>query len=109
MNQQMFNYKKDENPLENIKENCGFAAIFKDIGVIGDSLSSGEFEATDENGQTTYHDFYEYSWPAILQRITGTHYSNFSRGGMTLKEFYESWANKNNFGKKTRLYHQFRK
>ena len=59
MNQQIFNYKTDEKPLENIKENCGFAAIFKDIGVIGDSLSSGEFEATDENGQTTYHDFYE--------------------------------------------------
>ena len=39
MNQQIFNYKTDEKPLENIKENCGFAAIFKDIGVIGDSLS----------------------------------------------------------------------
>ena len=61
MNQQIFNLKTDEKPLDNIKENCGFASIFKDIGVIGDSLSSGEFEATDENGQITYHDFYEYS------------------------------------------------
>ena len=104
MNQQIFNYKTDEKPLENIKENCGFAAIFKDIGVIGDSLSSGEFEATDKNGQTTYHDFYEYSWPAILQRMTGTNYSNYSRGGMTLKEFYESWADKNNFWQKKQAY-----
>ena len=38
MNQQMFNYEIDEKPLDNIKETCGFAAIFKDIGVIGDSL-----------------------------------------------------------------------
>ena len=35
MNQQIFNCKIDEKPLDNIKENCGFAAIFKDIGVIG--------------------------------------------------------------------------
>ena len=104
MNQQIFNCKTDEKPLDNIKENCGFAAIFKDIGVIGDSLSSGEFEATDENGQTTFHDFYEYSWPAILQRITGTNYSNYSRGGMTLKEFYESWADKNNYWQKKQAY-----
>ncbi len=104
MNQQIFNYKTDEKPLDNIKENCGFAAIFKDIGVIGDSLSSGEFEATDENGQTTYHDFYEYSWPAILERLTGTRYSNYSRGGMSLKEFYESWADKNNFWQKKQAY-----
>ena len=104
MNQQIFNYKIDEKPLDNIKENCGFSAIFKDIGVIGDSLSSGEFEATDESGQITYHDFYEYSWPAILQRITGTNYSNFSRGGMSLKEFYESWADKNNFWQKKQAY-----
>ena len=104
MNQQIFNLKTDEKPLDNIKENCGFAAIFKDIGVIGDSLSSGEFEATDENGQITYHDFYEYSWPAILQRITGTNYSNYSRGGMSLKEFYESWADKNNFWQKKQAY-----
>ena len=37
--------------LDNIKENCGFAGIFKEIGVIGDSLSSGEFESTGPNGE----------------------------------------------------------
>lgn len=99
-----FETKNNEKPLENIKENCGFANIFKEIGVVGDSLSSGEFESTDENGNISYHDFYEYSWPAILEKITGSKYSNYSRGGMSFKEFYESWADKNNFWQKKQAY-----
>lgn len=99
-----FETKNNEKPLENIKENCGFAGIFKEIGVVGDSLSSGEFESTDENGNISYHDFYEYSWPAILERITGSKYSNYSRGGMSFKEFYESRADKNNFWQKKQAY-----
>ena len=99
-----FETKNNEKPLENIKEKCGFAGIFKEIGVVGDSLSSGEFESTDENGNISYHDFYEYSWPAILERITGSKYSNYSRGGMSFKEFYESRADKNNFCQKKQAY-----
>ena len=41
----------DERPLDNLKGTCGFAGIFKEIGVIGDSLSSGEFESMYENGK----------------------------------------------------------
>ena len=44
MNTKIFELQQGEKPLDNIKENCGFAGIFKEIGVIGDSLSSGEFE-----------------------------------------------------------------
>lgn len=99
-----FETKNNEKPLENIKENCGFANIFKEIGVVGDSLSSGEFESTDENGNISYHDFYEYSWPAILEKITGSKYSNYSRGGMSFKKFYESRADKNNFWQKKQAY-----
>lgn len=104
MNIKMFEIQKGEMPLENIKENCGFAGIFKEIGVIGDSLSSGEFESTDENGKVYYHDMYNYSWSAILERITGTKYYNYSRGGMSFKEFYESWAKQNNFWEKRQAY-----
>ena len=104
MNSKMFELTKNEKPLENIKENCGFAGIFKEIGVVGDSLSSGEFESTDEKGNVSYHDMYEYSWPAILERITGTKYFNYSRGGMSFKEFYETWADKNNFWEKRQGY-----
>ena len=39
MNSKIFEIGKNEKPLDIIKENCGFASIFKEIGVIGDSLS----------------------------------------------------------------------
>ena len=69
--------------------------------VVSDLILSQQYffvvKKTNENGEVGYHDTYEYSWPAILQRLTGTEYTNFSRGGMSFKEFYESWADKNNF------------
>lgn len=97
MNLDLFMVKEDEKPLDTMRENCGFTGIFKEIGVIGDSLSSGEFESVDENGEIQYHDMYEYSWAAVIERLTGTHFHNYSRGGMTAKEFYETWADKNDF------------
>ncbi len=97
MNLDLFTVTPGENPLDKLKDNCGFAGIFKSIGIIGDSLSSGEFEYHDKAGDIVYHDMYEYSWPAVLERLTGTAYHNYSRGGMSAKEFYESWAEQNNF------------
>ena len=100
----VFSVAEGEGPLDVIRETCGFAGIFKRIGVIGDSLSSGEFESHDEEGTIQYHDMYEYSWPAVLQRLTGTAYANYSRGGMTAKEFYESWADQNGFWQPQQAY-----
>lgn len=97
MNLDLFTLTPGEKPLDNLKATCGFAGIFKEIGIIGDSLSAGEFESHDEHGNIVYHDMYEYSWPAVLQRLTGTVCHNYSRGGMTAREYYESWADKNDF------------
>ena len=80
MNNKRFEIGASEQPLDIIKETCGFAGIFKQIGVIGDSLASGEFESHDENGNIVYTDMYEYSWPAVLERITGTKYNGETRG-----------------------------
>ena len=41
MNNKRFEIGASEQPLDIIKETCGFAGIFKQIGVIGDSLASG--------------------------------------------------------------------
>ena len=90
MDNKWFELGANEQPLDIIKETCGFAGIFKQIGVIGDSLASGEFESHDENGSIVYTDMYEYSWPAVLERITGTKYNNYSRGGMTAREYMQS-------------------
>ena len=97
MDNKWFELGANEQPLDIIKETCGFAGIFKQIGVIGDSLASGEFESHDENGSIVYTDMYEYSWPAVLERITGTKYNNYSRGGMTAREYMQSWADANGF------------
>lgn len=104
MNLDVFTLAEGERPLDTIKETCGFAGIFKNVGVIGDSLSSGEFESTGEDGVVQYHDMYEYAWPEILHRLTGTEYHNYSRGGMTAKEFYESWADQNGFWEPQQAY-----
>ncbi|MBS6831749.1 MAG: hypothetical protein KH216_02785 [Clostridiales bacterium] len=56
-----FMANKDEKPLDNIAINGGFTSIFRTIGCIGDSLSSGELEAF-EAGLKSYHDYFEYSW-----------------------------------------------
>lgn len=104
MMKKIYEIDPNEKPLDNIKETCGFASLLRKVGVIGDSLSSGEFESTDYKGNIVYNDMYEYSWPSILSRLTGAEYLNFSRGGMTFKEFYESWADKNNFWVKCPTY-----
>ena len=87
----------NEKPLDYIPENGGFCGIFRKIGCVGDSLSSGEFEAINENGEKTYHDMFEFSWGQFLARMCGTTVYNFSRGGMTAKEYCESFAEANDF------------
>jgi hypothetical protein len=73
---------KDQNPLSQIRHDGGMMNIFRRIGCIGDSLSSGEFEY-DNNGEKGYWDCYEYSWGKQIERITGIEMMNFSRGGLT--------------------------
>ena len=83
---------KDEKPLDRIVTDGGFCSIFRKIGCIGDSLASGEFESIDKDGQKRYHDFFEYSWGQHIARSAGCKVYNFSRGGMTAKEYMETFA-----------------
>ncbi|NLA76218.1 MAG: SGNH/GDSL hydrolase family protein [Clostridiales bacterium] len=92
--------RQDEKPLDRLVYDGGFCGIFRTIGCIGDSLSSGEFEATDESGNKTYHDYFDYSWGQYLARMAGCKVYNFSRGGMTAKEYCESFAEQNGFWSK---------
>jgi len=85
-------YNKEEKPLDNIVFDGGYARVFRTIGCIGDSLSSGEFESMDSEGTPGYHDYYEYSWGQYMARNAGIKVHNFSRGGMTAKWFMESYA-----------------
>ena len=54
--------------------------IFRVIGVVGDSLSSGQGRINDLDH---YHDFYEYSWPQQIKRILGNEVYNFTKSGLS--------------------------
>ena len=87
----------NEKPLDRIVDDGGMTAIFRTIACIGDSLSSGEFESTKSDGTTGYHDYYEYSWGQYLARMIGAKVYNFSKGGMTAKQYLDSFADQKGF------------
>lgn len=87
----------DEKPLDNLTPTGGMAAIFRRVACVGDSLSSGELETLDPTGKKVYLDLYEHSWGQYLARMTGAKVYNFSKGGMTAKDYIESFANSRNF------------
>lgn len=72
-----------EKPLENLVSGYSNTAIFRTMAFIGDSLSSGEFETVDAEGNRGYHDMFEYSWGQFIARKNGLKAYNFSAGGMT--------------------------
>ena len=92
MNINDFYIAEKEKPLDRILNNGGFCGIFRTIACIGDSLSSGEFETIDSDGNHSYYDFYDYSWGQYMARMIGSKVYNFSRGGMTAKEYCETFA-----------------
>ena len=95
--------KPTEKPLDNIPADGGFAAIFRTIACVGDSLSSGEFESLNPDGSHGYHDMFEYSWGQYLGRMLGSKVYNFSRGGMTAIEYMQSFAEANDMWSKDKL------
>ncbi len=86
-----------EKPLDVLKDDGGFCSIFRTIGCVGDSLSSGEFESLTKDGVRSYHDMYEYSWGQYMARAIGSKVYNFSRGGMSAKWYCENFAEENGF------------
>ena len=97
MDWEKYLYPENEKPLDRLVEGYSHTSVFRTIGFIGDSLSSGEFETLDPTGKRGYHDLYEYSWGQYIARKNGLKAYNFSRGGMTAKEYLESFAQERGF------------
>ncbi len=91
------NIDTNEKPLDRIVSDGGYCGIFRTICCIGDSLSSGEFEACGKDGTKSYHDMFDYSWGQFLARDCGSRVYNFSRGGMTATEYINGFALSNGF------------
>ena len=79
--------------------NYSFTSIFRFMAVIGDSLSSGEFEIPNPNDSSSmsYIDKIPYSWAQFLARKNDLTMYNFTRGGMTAKEYINSFAQDHDF------------
>lgn len=88
---------ENEKPLDKLVTDGGFCGIMRTIACVGDSLSSGEFESVDENGIKNYHDMFDYSWGQYIARMAGCRVLNFSRGGMTAREYCQNFAQANGF------------
>lgn len=87
-----------EKPLDRVISDGGFCCVFRTLACVGDSLSSGELESLDEEGKKGYHDYFEYSWLQFLARSAGIGKAyNFTRGGMTAKEYVETFAENKGF------------
>ena len=95
----MFNYESfigrlDEEPLDSYPADGGFVGVLRTIACVGDSLSSGEFEAVNTiTGNRMYMDRFDHSWGQHIARMAGCTVYNFSRGGMTAKEYNENFGN----------------
>lgn len=74
-----------------------FTSIFRYVTLIGDSLSSGEFQVEDGKGDYLYFDKIEYSWGQYLARNNGFKLYNFTKGGMTAKWYNDTFAKENDF------------
>lgn len=95
-------YDLNEKPLERLVNGYSMTSIFRTIAFIGDSLSSGEFETRDEQGNAGYYDMFEYSWGQYIARENGLTAYNFSRGGMTAEWYLESFADENGLWDKSK-------
>ena len=76
---------KEIDPAKYIKN---LYATFLTVGVIGDSLASGEVYSN--NGGVAAHDMYEFSWGQFMARKSGNKYYNFSSGGQTTRSWLQS-------------------
>lgn len=73
----------NSNPLSKIIREAGYGGIIRKWGIIGDSLSSGEMQCYDADGNQAFLDMYQYSWGQHFARIVGADCYNFSNGGQT--------------------------
>lgn len=73
----------DGNEIKALDYNTSFS-IFESFAVIGDSFCTGSISLSDDTAGSSY---YNISWPAILGRLTGAVCYNFSKGGLSTKDW----------------------
>lgn len=97
MDWEKYLYPENEKPLDNLVQGYSNTSIFRKIAFVGDSLSSGEFETVNKNGDSGFYDMFEYSFGQYIARANGLTAYKFSRGGMTAREYMEGYAEEKGF------------
>lgn len=87
------------NPLAVVKETAGYTSIFRTMGIIGGSMSSGAIIANNPS-QMPSSDLYQYSFLQYMARLCNSEGYNFSVGGMSAHE----WMNNNVIGGASNLF-----
>lgn len=86
-NERPFEYIPYGRYIKDVKTNkANYMHLFNNIGIVGDSLSSGAI--FDENGN--HQDMHEYSWLANICRDIDATPTFFSTSGLTTKAWLES-------------------
>lgn len=75
-------YKPYEEPQKGF--NYNLVSIFRTIGVIGDSLASGQGRI---NNMSSFKDFYEFSWPQCIAKELNITVHNFTKSGLTTRSW----------------------
>lgn len=108
MNMQEFFYDDpNEQPLAHLVPDGGYCGILRTVACIGDSLDSGEMEIRVSENDLKYIDKFEYSWLSYFGRVTQNEVRHFTRGGMTTREYVESFADANGFWDKDKACHAY--
>jgi hypothetical protein len=81
------------NKIGNDASAVNYSEMFHKVGVIGDSLSSGEI-AYQSGGENVYVDKYEYSWLSNMCRNCGTTAVHYSKGGMAAETWLDDFGGK---------------
>ncbi len=90
----LYSFDENEQPLDRIVTDGGLCTIFQSVAVVGDSFSSGTLEP-DPSMQGAWPDSSSYAWIAYMARDCGFKFYNFSRGGLTAREYLASYARQN--------------
>ena len=82
--EKFYSCDNNERPLDNIVTDGGYCSIFNSMTFIGDSLLSGEFDYTKDDGERGLCDIAAYSWGRILGKMAGIEKVYvYSQGGMS--------------------------
>ena len=68
-------------------------SVFNKIACVGDSITEGTFNYTSGGSNENVINISKYSYPTILQKMTGVETSNLGRGGNTSVQWFNYYQN----------------